>query len=121
MGGHCVVSYIEDGKIPKRLENVCQPLYFHPALEVFSIPVSCPKEVAEQIRMAFSHYFYAMKASANAIRTALELLMDAQKVKKTKMEKSGKRKPQTLHARIEDFGKLSPDLNPYLVAIKMYR
>ncbi len=118
MGADSVFQNIQDWSIPMKQERVYTPRFFHPALEIFSIPASCPLQVAEQTRIAFSHYFNDLKASANAIRTALELLMDAQKVKKTIVDKSGKRKQQTLHARIEDFGRAVPDLRSYLIAAK---
>ncbi len=118
IAGDCIGKYVEGRGYPKPEEREYSPYFFFPALELFPISASCPEKVAAQIRVAFSHYFNDMKASANAIRTSLELLMDAQKVKRTFKDKSGKRRPVTLHARIAEFGNSSPDLKQYLVATK---
>ncbi len=118
MGTDSIIKYVEGASYPKPEVRAQTQRFFHPNLEIFPIPTSCPKEVAAQTRTAFSHYFNYLKASPNAIRTALKLLIDAQKIKKTLLDRRSKRKSLTLPARIEEFAKLSPDLTPYLVAAK---
>ncbi|MCK4630547.1 MAG: DUF4145 domain-containing protein [Bacteroidales bacterium] len=98
--------------------SVFYPRYFEPPLNIFPIYDSCPIKIQEQIKVSFTHYFNDLSASANSIRTALELIMDDQRVNKTKTSKKGERIKLTLHARISYFGQKYPDLKPFLIATK---
>lgn len=98
--------------------NIFNPILFFPELQIFTIPDNCPDEIKTQLRLAFSHFFHDQSASANSIRTALEILMNEQGVKKTFVNKHGKRDNYNLHQRIEFFGKSNPELKHYLMAAK---
>lgn len=98
--------------------NHFKPHYFYPSLEMFEISSQCPNNIRKQIRLSFSHYFNDTSAAANSVRTALEMLLDHQKVKKTFTTSAGKRKYYTLHGRIELFGQSNTVIKPFLLAAK---
>jgi len=87
--------------------GVYYPRYFEPPLQIFPVYDSCPIEIRDQINRSFAHYFNDLSASANSIRTALELIMNDRKVKEGR-----------LHSRITEFGKNYPTLKPFLLATK---
>jgi len=98
------------------------PLYFNPPLQLFPIPATCPKPVRDEVEKSFALFFADKSASANRVRSTVELILDEKKVKHIKVvtEKSGikKRKTLTLHPRIKEFGIRQPDIAEHLLAIK---
>ncbi|MFH6984920.1 DUF4145 domain-containing protein [Marinoscillum luteum] len=94
--------------------GVFYPRYFEPALQIFTVPDSCPKDIKEQVIKSFSLYFMDSNACANAIRTSLELIMDEQGIPGL----NEKNKPITLGARINQFNDLNPKLKPLIEAVK---
>lgn len=92
-----------------------KPMLFIPHLVLFEIPSSIGKEIQSQINLSFSHFFFDSSAASNALRTALELIMDERGVSKIPI---GKTRRNSLHKRIEEFGKLEPELKPFLEAAK---
>ena len=98
--------------------SVYYPKYFEPSLNIFNLYDSCPKNIKEQIKLSFSHYFNDLSASANSMRTALELIMNDRKVQKTKLTKKGSRHKLSLHARLNAFGQKYNNLKPFLIAAK---
>ncbi|WNK42636.1 DUF4145 domain-containing protein [Pantoea agglomerans] len=57
--------------------SLFQAKCFIPALSVFNIPEQCPDAVAEPLKQSFALFPGAPGAAANAVRIALEQLMDA--------------------------------------------
>lgn len=94
------------------------PKYFYPPIHIFELSQHCPQDIRNQVINSFSHFFADESAAANAIRTALEIIMDDQKVKKSIINSKNKRETLKLHARIDIFGKSHADLKPYLIATK---
>ncbi|MFC2110876.1 DUF4145 domain-containing protein [Bacteroidota bacterium] len=92
--------------------------YFYPPLRIFKMTKSCPDEIRNQIYLSFSHYFHDLKACANAIRTALELIMNQKKINIAYITRNRKRRKYSLHQRIELFSRQYPDLNNFLFAAK---
>ena len=97
--------------------RVYHPKFFFPELKLFQISKSCPPVISAQVNKSFSHFFNDSSACANAIRTALELIMDDREVAKSYLS-SGRRKSYTLHKRIEIFGIGRPELQAFLTAAK---
>jgi hypothetical protein len=89
------------------------PLFFHPPLNIFPVSDYCPKEIQKTILLAFSHYWNDTSASANSIRTAVELILNEQKI-----EKGDKENKLKLHARIELYKKKNKELGTRLMAVK---
>ncbi len=98
--------------------RIFKPIFFHPQLQIFHIPENCPEDINKQINIAFSNFFHDQSASANSIRTALEILMNEQGVRKQFISRKGKKETYKLHQRIEFFGKSNPELSPFLMAAK---
>ena len=95
-----------------------QPKFFFPALNIFKIDSHCPSDIRQQLIKSFSHFFNDPWAAANAARSALELMMDNQGIKKQFKTRAGKMKKHDLHARIDLFGNNNPDLKSFLMAAK---
>lgn len=94
------------------------PSFFYPTLNVFPISEHCPDNISKQVKKSFSHYFNDQSAAANALRTALEYILNDLNIETCKINKKGKEIDLTLHARIEVFGKQNPELQPFLTAAK---
>lgn len=96
-------------------DEVFLPTHFEPALHIFDIPANCPDSVKDEIVASFKLFWSDLPASANRIRTSLEILMNENKVKRFEII-GGKRKPISLHKRILLFN--NAELTDLLVAIK---
>lgn len=83
------------------------PKHFYPPINIFLISKFCPPNIKACIKKAFSHYWYDLSASANSIRTAVELIMDEQGIP-----------DNTLHARIESYEAKNTECATKLMAVK---
>ena len=97
---------------------VFNPLFFFPALKIFVVPSKCPENVRNEIEQAFSLFWNDFSACVNRLRTAIELIMDDQKVKKTSKNSKGQRVKLTLHRRIVEFNAKDKDIGELLLALK---
>lgn len=98
--------------------KVFVPNFFHPTLHLFQISDNCPKFVKEEIINSFRLFWFDLPSCANKIRTSLELLLNEEKVNKTKKNKNGTIKKLTLNERIVEFRKKNLKLADFLLAIK---
>jgi hypothetical protein len=85
------------------LNRYLEPYFIEPAPEIFSIPKRCPKQVAAELRAAFSLFWSNPSAAMNRVRAGIEALLDAEKVPKKGKTKKGKFRSLTLHQRIQRF------------------
>lgn len=90
--------------------------YMSPPPLFFEIPATCPNDVKQLIMESFMLFFINKGACVSAIRKSLEKLLDKLKIKK--FQKTGPRKPISLHNRIEYFKKSNPEIGETLMAIK---
>lgn len=97
--------------------DVFYPVAFYPPLHLFKISNECPEIIKEEIISSFSLYWNDLPSCANKIRSALELIMNEQKVKKERVG-NGKVYTISLHNRIEEFKIANPVVAEYLLAIK---
>ncbi|WP_432262917.1 DUF4145 domain-containing protein [Cupriavidus sp. TMH.W2] len=88
--------------------EVFYPKYFVPPVPLIALTPACPAPVRAALDPAFATYWSAPGLAANAIRVALERLMDAQQ-----MPASG-----SLHDRLVAFGKQQPGVADFLMAAK---
>lgn len=125
--GACTLDYPEKKDYPHggyevKPVNIYVPKFFYPNLKLFVIPYNVPKEIKEQINLAFSHYFNDLSSCANRVRVAVELLLNDIKAPKYRMTKKKKRYyfKYNLHDRIKHFGKKKKykDISNLLLAIK---
>lgn len=77
--------------------------YFSPPPRFIKIPEKCPKKVCDSIVRSFELFYTDCSACANALRTAIEYLMSAQGINKSKRSLSGKRLMRSLHERIAEY------------------
>lgn len=80
-----------------------EPHFIEPAPEIFRIPRECPKDIAVEIRAAFSLFWNDPGAALNRIRTSLEAFLDLKGVQKKYRTKKGDLRALSLHQRIEKF------------------
>ncbi|WPU96224.1 DUF4145 domain-containing protein [Mucilaginibacter sabulilitoris] len=90
---------------------------FIPAPHIIEIPKSCPDAVKKILIQSFGLYWMDENSCANKIRVSIEALMDALKVRKTKITRRG-RENVMLHNRILEYKLRNPDVSQYLLAIK---
>jgi hypothetical protein len=108
-----------DGHGQPRLVDTFRLQYVNPALPLLVVPERTPETVQEKIVGASNVLFISPSAAGNRLRRAVEELMNAQRVNKSKVDrKTGKRVPATLHARIEMFGLRQPEIAHILLAVK---
>ena len=94
------------------------PTFLSPSPVIFAIPTRTPENVAAEIRKAFQLSWLEPSASANRVRSGIELLLNYQKVKRLCRDRSGKVSRINLHQRIEVWQAGEPDLGAQLLAIK---
>jgi Domain of unknown function (DUF4145) len=97
------------------------PKLFYPPLLFFSLSSKFPKKISNEIKNSFLLFWADCASSANRVRTVVELIMNAQKIKKSFISKKGKRRYYSLHERIEFFQNLNPkkkEIGQYFMAIK---
>lgn len=93
------------------------PDFVLPAPDLFRLPQHCPKDVASEIRRAFSLFWCDTQAAANRVRSGVEALLDSIGVPKRRRVK-GKIERISLHNRIQLFSKREPVLAASLLAVK---
>lgn len=97
--------------------RVLKPLFFLPTLKIIDIPEKCPEKIEEILIDSFSLFWNDFSSCANKIRISIEILLDTQKVNKTKIVR-GKRKRIILHDRITLYKSINPEIAELLEAIK---
>ena len=97
--------------------NFFLPKSAHPMPEIFAIPTVCPKPVKEELHRAFSLFWSDPSASANRIRSAVEILLDELGVSRRARGK-GELKILTLHQRLQRFAEGEPENGSNLLAVK---
>lgn len=97
-----------------------RPNYFHPNLRYFKIHKEIPKEIVNEIDLAFHHYFFDLKASANKIRTTIELILDDVKAAKFRYNSTKTKKIvfKGLHDRILHFKNKNKFISTLMLANK---
>lgn len=101
-----------DGR--EELLDYLRPSYFYPTVSLFKIPSQCPQTTTESLHSAFSLFWSDPPASGNALRKAVESLLDFIGIERATAG-GGK---LSLHHRIERFATSSPNLGHFLMAIK---
>lgn len=98
-------------------EDAFIPTYFQSAPPLFPLPDKCPDEVKLALKSAFHLYWPNRHSCANAMRGAVERLLDELRVKKF-VTRAGKRQRVTLHDRIVDLARIRPEVGELLMAVK---
>lgn len=118
----CIGKYsVEQDEYPNGepfMAQLLTPLFFYPAIYLFSLPKPFPERIKKPLLESFSLYWSNPSASGNALRIALEALIDHQGVNKWEKSASGKRFMRKLHARVVEFATQKPDIGEKLLALK---
>jgi hypothetical protein len=93
--------------------------YILPAFPLMEYPAGVPDQVREAITGASQVLLSDASAAANRIRSAIEVLLDSQRVPKTELGKSSKRRQLDTHQRIEKLRLKKPDAAKHLMAMKV--
>lgn len=95
------------------------PRFFVEAPPIFSIPDQCPNVVIRELGQAFALVWADVGSSGNRLRSAVEALLDDQKVPRRKLNKTKRKmRPLNLHERINEFRKKQPEAADLLEAVK---
>jgi hypothetical protein len=91
----------------------------YPALPLLAVPKRTPQAVQEEIVGASDVIFISPSTAGSRLRRAVEELMNAQRVNKSRIDgKTKKRVHVTLHTRIEMFALKQPEIAHVLLAAK---
>lgn len=90
--------------------NSFNVLFVHPSPHIIKIPQRTPDSLKQELIASFSLFWIDSGACANKIRVAVEELMDQLNVPHKK----------TLHQRIEEYQKITPQIADKLMAIKWF-
>jgi len=101
---------------PELLKRYAPQFFTHPP-RIIAIPDETPEAIEKEIRRAFSLFWTDVASCGNAIRTAVEVVLDERRVRKTETTK-GKRRRLTLHRRIEAFAQRDGQAAAWLLAVK---
>jgi hypothetical protein len=94
---------ISKGNFTWGLEDVLRIQAVFPAPPLFHISDSVPRRVEQQLQIAFRMYWTDVSACVARLRTAVEALLDHQKVPKEKKLTNGKMHRMGLKERIDAF------------------
>lgn len=95
-----------------------EPRYFTPTINLFRIPDRCPKPIHDAVTASFAVFWSDPSAAGNALRSAVEALLDQLRVKKWERNQKGQKQRLRLHKRIEILRSKRPDWGAILMAIK---
>lgn len=108
------------GEVVEDRFSTYHPKFFFPNLKIIDLPKEVPENVAEQINLSFSHYFNDLSSCANRIRNGIELILDDLNAPKWRKTNAGKKQVfNTLHSRIEHYGKRNKNIADHLLALKI--
>lgn len=108
-----------DGYGNPSLESTYRVEFVRPELPIMRVLPRTPEAVKAEIASAGQLVFLAPSAAGNRLRRAVEELMDAHRIRKTKTDKkTGAKSPASPHARIRDFAVAHPRESDVLLAVK---
>jgi len=92
--------------------------YLNPAPNIFVWPINTPNEVIDIIKESFSLFWVDENSCGNKIRTAIEKLLDLEKVERRILTIKGKFIDLTLNQRIQKFESKNQNVANRLLALK---
>jgi hypothetical protein len=109
-------EYDHDGEVVFTVYH--HPTYLQPSPLLFTIPANTPAPIRDQIVKASDLFWSEPGSAVNAIRSAIELMLNDRGIKRFGQKKSGGRSLLSLHNRITIFQNKLPRLAPLLLAAK---
>jgi hypothetical protein len=107
-----------EGLVDPELITSFHPKSLSPSPHVFYIHPKVPDILRDTLLESFDLLWANHAACANKLRTALELLLDDLKIPRKAKRKNGSEFNLTLHHRIEEYAKISPEISKLLLAVK---
>ena len=98
--------------------DLFQVKWFDPPLTLLDVPPSAPQAVKDAVSAAARIVWVDPSAAANRLRTAVERILDDKRVKKTFIDKHGKRQRSSAHRRIEAFTPTNKTAGDAMMAVK---
>jgi len=111
------VTFDRDGQPEYEYADFFRPLFFDPPLSLFETPGECPADVAIELENSFALFFSSPGAALNFARSAIEALVTHLGAKRFQVQ-GGKRRPISLHARINLLPAQHAHVKELLLAIK---
>jgi hypothetical protein len=108
----------QDDDLGWGITDALVPSFFEPPIPIIKITAKCPATVRDEINRACMLFWANPSSAATRIRSAIERMMDDQKIPKKRKTKNGKFIDLSLHTRIENFTKKYPEVGANLLAIK---
>ena len=105
-----------DGWVQSSIDHFT-PKYFNPPLLLMDVPTSCPRNAATHLSESFALYFSDAGAALNCNRAAVEAVLTDLGIKRYTNLK-GKRRPISLHQRINLLPAKYADVKDLLLAVK---
>lgn len=99
--------------IVRKYQTTVTPHFFHPPIDVVTIPACIPETIRTEIRRSYALFFADPAAAATPLRCALECFMDETG---TPRQRKGKR--LSLHQRLVEFKKSNANVAGLLSAVK---
>jgi hypothetical protein len=93
------------------------PEFVTPAPDLIQLPARTPEAIADELKVAFSLFWFDPDACGNRIRSAVERLLDDQRVQKV-ASKTNRSTRLTLHRRLDVFRTRRPEVVDLLMAVK---
>jgi hypothetical protein len=106
-----------DHDTPPELMPRYSPLAILPPPRIIVVPEGTPDDVQENLDGAFGFFWHDLDAAGNRVRTAVERILDDQRVPKVPSAKN-RRTRLTLHTRLERFKDKNADAAELLMAVK---
>lgn len=99
-------------------EEVGKLSFSEPALPIMIVPEGTPGAVIDAIKQAATVLWADPPSAANRLRSAVEVLLTAKRVRLCSTNRKGKRVRLHLHGRIEQFKKVNAEAGEALEAVK---
>ena len=112
------VEEVGDGISEERYEARYSPKFFVDVPPIIQVADEVPETISQRLKADFALYWVDSDASANKIRAAVEALLDDQSVRKTLVDRNGKRRRIDLYNRIVAYKDRHEDAAKALLAIK---
>jgi hypothetical protein len=97
-----------DEEFGPAISRSLKPHSMFPAPPIIKLPANLPSNVGKKIKGAFALFWGDIGASANSLRTSVELLLDHQNVPRQGITKKGKPYDFDLNQRIGEYEKSNP-------------
>ncbi|MFK3989997.1 DUF4145 domain-containing protein [Psychrobacter sp. NPDC064578] len=108
----------DNGQQYQEYNDYYRPLYFHPNLELITIPKNTPADIKKLLNQSFELFFSSPSSAANLVRASIEEILNDQNIPDYFISKKGKHVILTLHGRIDKLPEKYDGLKDKVFALK---